>query len=331
MRRRFSSPSRRASSSVLRRSAFIAGTLAITALPLTADAQETSYDLVTPTGTIYGTLLQPAGATRVVLIVAGSGPTDRDGNNPLGVTAASYRRLAVALAARGIASVRYDKRAIAASAAAGPKMIDLRFDNYVDDAAAWLAKLRADGRFRAIALAGHSEGSLIGMIAVQHERVAAYVSLSGAGYPADVLMRRQLGPQLAAAPELAAASTRILDALVAGHTASDVPAKLLPIYYPDSQPYLISWFRYDPRVEIKKVRAPVTIVQGGNDVQVTVDDADALAAARPDAKVVVVPRMTHVLSDDDATTGPAQATGVYRDASRPIDPAVVNAIVAAFG
>jgi uncharacterized protein len=315
---------------VVRRSAFIAGTLAAIAVPRISDAQEAGYDLVTPTGTIYGTLLLPAGATRVVLIVAGSGPTDRDGNNPLGVTAASYRRLAVALAERGIASVRYDKRAIAASAAAGPKMIDLRFDNYVDDAAAWIAKLRSDGRFRAIALAGHSEGSLIGMIAAQHQPLDAYVSISGPGYPADVVMRRQLGPQLAAAPDLAAASTRILDALVRGQTVSDVPEKLLAIYYPASQPYLISWFRYDPRIEIKKVRAPVTIVQGGNDVQVEVDDANALSAARPDAKCIIIPRMTHVLSDDDATTGAAQSTGVYRDASRPIDPALVSAIVAAF-
>jgi pimeloyl-ACP methyl ester carboxylesterase len=316
----------------LRRGAFIAGTLAAaaaTALP--AVAQETSYNLATATGTIYGTLLMPAAAKRVVLIVAGSGPTDRDGNNPLGVSSASYRRLAVALALRGIASVRYDKRAVAASFASAPATSDLRFDMYVDDAAAWLAKLRADGRFTAIALAGHSEGSTIGMIAVQRERVEAYVSISGPGFPADVVMRRQLAVNLAGSPDLAAASTRILDALVRGQTDSNVPDALMQIYYPGIQPYIISWFHYDPRVEIKKVRAPITIVQGSNDVQVGVDDAKALAAARPDAKLVIIPRMTHVLSDDTATTSALQVAGVYRDATRPIDPTLVRTIEASFG
>jgi uncharacterized protein len=315
----------------MRRGVFVAGTAAAIAVPIAAGAQETNYDLATAKGTLYGTLLMPAGATRVVLIVAGSGPTDRDGNNPLGVYAASYRRLAVALAERGIASVRYDKRDIAASRDSGPAPIDLRFDMYVDDAAAWVGKLRADGRFQAIALAGHSEGSLIGMMAVQRQPVEAYVSVSGPGFPADQLMRRQLGPQLADKPDLAAANTRILDGLVRGQTTTDVPAALMSLYNPPAQAYIASWFRYDPRMEIAKVRAAVTIVQGANDVQVSVADAQALAAARPDAKLVIVPRMTHVLSDDDATTVALQAAGVYRDPNRPIDPTLVQTVTSSFG
>ncbi len=314
-----------------RRSAFITGTLAAVALPHAAGAQETSYDLVTTKGTIYGTLLLPPGAKRVVLIVAGSGPTDRDGNNVLGVFAASYLRLANALAKRGIASVRYDKRDIAASRDSGPAPIDLRFDMYVDDAAAWIAKLRGDGRFTAVALAGHSEGSTIGMIAVQRERVESYVSISGPGFPADQIMRRQLAPKLAGTPDLAAANTRILDGLVRGETTTDVPQALMSIYNPPAQAYIISWFRYDPRVEIAKVRAPVTIVQGANDVQVSVDDARALAAAKPSAKLVIIPHMTHVLSDDDATTVALQTTGVYRDPNRAIDPTLVQAVASSFG
>jgi pimeloyl-ACP methyl ester carboxylesterase len=302
----------------------------VTTVPLMASAQEANYDLVTSTGTIYGTLLLPPNAKRVVLIIAGSGPTDRDGDNPIGITAASYRRLATALGAQGMASVRYDKRGIGASRAAGPAEGDLRFDTYVDDAAAWIAKLRSDRRFTAIAVAGHSEGSLIGMIAVQRRPAESYVSIAGAGFPADQVLRRQLAVQLASAPDLAAASTRILDALVSGKTDNDVPQQLLPLYRADIQPYLISWFKYDPRVEVAKVRGPVTIVQGDNDIQISVDDARALAAARKDGKLVIVPHMTHVLSDDDATTPALQASGVYRDASRPIDPALVNAIVASF-
>src|SRR5262249_16837736 len=101
-------------------------------------ATETAADLSTPTGIIHGTLLMPEGSAKVpvALIIAGSGPTDRDGNSPLlpGKNN-SYKMLAEALAAEGIASLRYDKRSIAASRAAGLKEADLRFDNYVDDAA----------------------------------------------------------------------------------------------------------------------------------------------------------------------------------------------------
>ena len=315
----------------MRRSEFIMGPLAAAIVPSVVAAQETSYDLVTPTGTLGGTLLAPPNATRAVLIVPGSGPVDRDGNSPPPLRADSYRRLAIALAAKGIASVRYDKRGIAASHAALTSEADLRFDAEIDDAALWIAKLRSGSRFRAIGLAGHSEGSLIGMVAVQHARVEAFVSIAGAGFPADVVLRRQLGPRLAGAPELAAANTRILDSLAHGQIAGDVPPALAALYRPSVQPYLISWFRFDPRIEIAKVNARVAIVQGANDVQVTVDDAKALAAARPDAAFALIPKMTHVLSDDDATTAAQQAAGVYLDPLRPIDPALVQAVASAFG
>jgi pimeloyl-ACP methyl ester carboxylesterase len=318
----------------MHRGSFLAGALAgaaVAGCPRTASAQPASYDLQTPAGSIYGTLLVPPGATAVVLIVAGSGPTDRDGNSPAGIHADSYRHLAEALAARRIATVRYDKRGIAASMAAGAVEANLRFDTFIDDAAAWLTKLRADGRFTRFGLAGHSEGSLIGMIAVQRVPVDAYISLGGAGFPADVILRRQLAQQLAPYPDLAAANTRILDALVAGRTVADVPAPLMQLYRASVQPYEISWFRYDPRVEIAKVHARVAIVQGTNDVQATVDDAKSLAAAHPGATLVIVPGMTHVLTDDTATTALEQSQGVYLDATRPVDPKVPQAIADAVG
>ena len=105
----------------------------------------------------------------------------------------------------------------------------------------------------------------------------------------------------------------------------------MSLYNPPAQAYISSWFHYDPRAEIAKVRAPVTIVQGANDVQVGVADAQALAAARPGAKLVIVPRMTHVLSDDDATTVALQAAGVYRDPNRAIDPTLVQTVASSFG
>lgn len=320
----------------MRRTAFLAASAATVLGAAAAGAAtdgvaDTAYDLLTPTGTLGGTLaLPPGGATKVpvVLIVAGSGPTDRDGNQPA-LRLDVYKKLAHALATRGVASVRYDKRGIAGSRAAATAESTLRFETYVDDAAAWLAKLRADRHFGAVSVAGHSEGSLLGMIAVQRAAPSAFVSLEGAGFPAADVLRKQLADRLATQPTFLAESNRILDALARGSTVNDAPPELDALFRASLQPYLISWFKYDPRVEIAKVACRTTIVQGTHDVQVSLDDGRALAAAKPDATFVKVDGMTHVLCDDPGTTLEQQLGTAYADASRPIDARAIDAVVAA--
>jgi pimeloyl-ACP methyl ester carboxylesterase len=305
------------------------GAAAFAALPMRAIAAESDYDLTTSHGTISGTSTVPDGVAKppVVLIIAGSGPTDRDGNSGAPLRTDAYKMLAVALAGRGIATVRFDKRLVGKSAAAGPSEETLRFDHYVGDAAGWIGKLRADGRFGKVAIAGHSEGSLVGMMAAARAPVDAFVSLDGAGRPAADTLRAQLSDRLKAAPALLAASNRILDSLVAGKTADDVPPALVTLYRPSIQPYLISWFRYDPAAELRKVRAPVGIVQGTADLQVPVEDAKLLAAAVPSAKFVLVQGMSHVLKHvADGATLQQQVQTAYSDPTIPLEPAVVQAI-----
>jgi uncharacterized protein len=293
--------------------------------PAAPAARETPIALETATGKIAGTLALPAdgaGPWPVALIIAGSGPTDRDGNSPAGVRTDAYKLIAGALAARGVASVRYDKRGIAASRPAGANEADLRFDMYVDDAAAWLRQLRADPRFTTVTAIGHSEGSLIGMLAARAAAADGYVSLEGAGEPAADVLRTQLKGKLP--PDLAAASERILSGLERGHTADSVPPALVSLYRPSVQPYLISWFRYDPAAEIAKLRIPVLVVQGTSDVQVGLDDAHRLASADPRATLLVLDGMTHVLKD--APPGIAAQTAAYTDPSQPLNPKLVPAI-----
>jgi pimeloyl-ACP methyl ester carboxylesterase len=294
-------------------------------------AAESDYNLETSTGTIFGTLMLPdhrSATVPVVLIVAGSGPTDRNGNGPT-LSLNTYGKIASALAAKGIASVRYDKRGIAASHAAMASENDIRFDTYIDDAAAWIARLRADKRFSRAVLAGHSEGSLVGMVAAQRAPVDAYVSLEGAGFPAADVLRTQLQPQLAPYPKLAAQAESALTAISAGKTipAADVPPELMSLLRPSVQPYLISWFKYDPRVEIAKLNRGVTIVQGTHDVQVPVADGRALAAANTSATYVAIDGMTHVLADDPAATLDGQLRGAYVDTMRPLDTTLVQTLV----
>ncbi len=301
-----------------------AATLAVFAITTTA---EESIQLKTPTGSIYGTLVAPQTAKPVpaVLLIAGSGPTDRNGNTSLlAGQNNSLKLLAEALAARNIASLRYDKRGIGESKAAGASEKDLRFDTYVDDAVAWANQLSKDARFTGVVIAGHSEGALIGTIAAQKAPVIGFVSIAGLGQPADAVLRRQLAGKLP--PDLAAFNDKALTALKSGKTVDDVPPALLMLYRPSVQPYLISWLRFDPVAEIAKVKVPVLIVQGTTDIQVTVDDARALAAAKAGSKPEIVDGMNHVLKMVPADREKQIAS--YGDPSLAIAPRLVDAIAA---
>lgn len=213
-------------------------------LHATAQPTESDVRLETATGTLYGSLILPpsTGPHPLVLLHAGSGLTDRNGNSALFPGANdSLKLIAEALALRGIASVRYDKRGVAASAAAVPTESDLRFDTYVDDAAAWVRQLRTYPRFGTIALLGHSEGALIGMLAAKQARVDAFISVAAPARPAPEIIRDQLRPQLP--EELWQGSERILSELEQGRTTEGVPPALASLFRSSVQPYLISWFR----------------------------------------------------------------------------------------
>jgi pimeloyl-ACP methyl ester carboxylesterase len=303
---------------------------ALVTLPLLAGAfapTETPAVLETFSGRIHGTLLVPAASASVpvVLLIAGSGPTDRNGNSAMIPGANnSLKLLAEGLAAQGIASLRYDKRGIAASRAAGPREIDLRFDMYVDDAAAWLRQLREDKRFSTVTAIGHSEGSLIGILAAAAAGADGYVSVAGiARRPSDVL-RDQLRPRLT--PELIEKNEAILQLLEQGKTTDAVPPELAPIYRPSVQPYMVSWFRRVPAESIKTLTSPVLIAQGTTDLQVTVAEAEALKKARPDAELLIIDGMNHVLKL--VAVDAPNTRSSYGDPSLPVAPALVERLAA---
>ncbi|MCW5609258.1 MAG: alpha/beta hydrolase [Rubrivivax sp.] len=311
---------------MIRLALFLAAVVA-TASPsfVAAQAAEQAIDLATPTGTLRGTLTLPPGAAGVpvVLVIAGSGPTDRDGNTPLAAGRNdSLKMLAAALADLGLASVRYDKRGVAASSAAARAESELRFDHYVDDAAAWVGQLARDPRFTGVAVLGHSEGSLIGMLAVQRSPAAAFVSVAGPATKAADLLRRQLQGRLP--PDLAAHSDEILGALEAGRTVDDVPAPLMVLYRPSVQPYLVSWFRQSPAEAIAALRMPCLVVQGGTDLQVGVADARALQAANPACRLEIADGMNHVLKT--VPPDPREQLASYGDPARPLDAGFAQAL-----
>lgn len=253
---------------------------------------ETTVILETTTGKISGSLTIPVDFKEgpVVLIIAGSGPTDRNGNNPM-MKNNSLQQLAFGLANKGIASLRFDKRGVAESAPALKKESELRFDDFIADVRGWVQLLKSDKRFTEIIIAGHSEGSLIGMIAAQQD-CSRLISIAGAGEPANITIRKQLASQPTQVTDIA---YPVLDSIAAGHLVAEVRPMLSSLFRPSVQPYLISWFKYNPKTEIKKLNIPVLIIQGTTDIQVSVDDAKNLHSAKPDAKLLIIENMNHVL------------------------------------
>ena len=302
------------------------GALLIFQVPISSGFVEESATLTTPSGVIHGTIDLPSGTGPfpVVLIIAGSGPTDRDGNSAmLAGKNNSLKMLAQSLATSNIASLRFDKRGIAASAAAGPKEADLRFENYVDDAAAWVEQLRHDKRFSTVTIIGHSEGALIGAIATARTHPNAFISVAGVGRSAGLVLREQMNGKLPA--QLFQANEKILRELEAGRTTEDVPPALKSLYRSSVQPYLISWFKYNPSEIVASIKEPILICQGTTDIQVAVEEAEALKKNASAAKLVIIEGMNHVLKSVPAD--PVKQTSSYTDPALPINAELMKNII----
>jgi pimeloyl-ACP methyl ester carboxylesterase len=273
---------------------------------------------------LSGTLLAPPGIARppVVLLIAGSGPTDRNGNQG-GTGPGEMRELAEALAAHGIATLRYDKRGVGRSAGAAPREQDLVLDAFVDDAAAWLAWLRQRPDLGAPVVAGHSEGGLIAILLAKRMPVAGIVLVATPGRRFGDILRDQLRRSGTPAPLLSEALAT-LAALERGETVTQVSPALLALFRPSIQPFVRSMLAVDPARELGGLTPPVMVVAGGHDLQVNADDAALLAKARPDAVRLDVAEMNHVLK-----IAPADRAGqqdAYRNPALPLAPGLGDAI-----
>jgi pimeloyl-ACP methyl ester carboxylesterase len=280
-----------------------------------------------PEGPLAGTLLDPDPKGPLLVIIPGSGPTDRDGNNPAGVAGGPYRQLAEALAAQGVATLRIDKRGMFGSRAALADPNAASISGYADDALAWAQVARAKTGRRCVWLLGHSEGGLVALQAGQRPAgLCGLVLVSAVGRPVAAVVREQLRANPANAPILAQALATI-DALEAGKRVpqATLAAPLQPLFADRIQSYWIDLMAHDPAKLIAHVTLPVLIVQGTRDLQVSVADAQALKAAQPRATLMLLPGVNHVLravASDDRT--PNLMT--YRDAAVPIAPSVADAV-----
>lgn len=261
-------------------------------------AQDVNLVMKTPEGDLEGSLLLPAQKTPVpvVLIISGSGPTDRNGNNSE-MENNSLKMLAKEFQKNGIASFRFDKRGLGQSSDVHTEEMEVRPQHFIQDVRAWVNLLASDRRFSKVIVAGHSEGSLFGMIASQNNpKVNGYISIAGPGKAIDEILKEQFSKTPA---NIKTIIYEMIDKLKRGDSLGNVPPIFYAVFRPGIQPYLTELMKYNPQDEIKKLSIPILITSGTTDIQVKEEDAHLLAKAQPLARLEIIKNMNHVLKDCD--------------------------------
>ena len=268
-------------------------------------------------GELVGRLMSPTaqGKGHLVIIVPGSGPTDRNGNNPQAGENNSLLMIAEAFSDAGHYTLRYDKRGIGESKALLKKESDVDFHDSINDVMAWIDKYKDDPRFDKIILLGHSEGALVAAEACSMSAdCEALISVSGTATKAHELLLTQLQAQ---SKELYDLSVPIVDELLKGNIVPEVPVSLFSLFRPSVQPYLISWFSFDPLKIMSGIKDPVLIIHGDRDIQISHEEAERLHEALPSSRLEIISGMNHILKDAPADYEGNIAT--YSDPDLPLN------------
>ncbi|HXP02780.1 MAG TPA: alpha/beta fold hydrolase [Stellaceae bacterium] len=294
-----------------------------------ADPVETEIEAPGPKGPLKGLMVSPGKADApVVLIIPGSGPVDRDGNSLHGLNADTYKLLAEGLAARGIASVRIDKRGMRSSAAAIPNANDVTIADYASDVHSWATTILKQTGGKCIWVLGHSEGGLVAMAAAKDNPsdICGLLLVATPGRPFAELIKDQIRSNPANAP-IQEEAFHDIDELVAGRRVdvSKDPPEIAAIFPAAVQGFLIDLFSYDPPKLLASYKGPVLVLQGEHDIQVNADDARLLEAADASAKLVLLPDVNHVLKTVTSDNRNYNLK-TYFDPKLPIAPGVIDAI-----
>lgn len=272
---------------------------------------------------VYGTLLQPRDGTEtLVIIIPGSGPVDRDGNQQL-TRNNSLRLLAEKLSSHNIATFRYDKRVLTLLKQRALQEEKLRFEDFINDAISTVNYFESRGKYSKIYIIGHSQGSLVGMVASQKTKVSGFISLAGPGQTIDKTIISQIELQM---PDLKGKAEEAFIQLKENGKVKKYSPALSSIFRPESQPFMASWMQYDPKEEIQKLQIPILIVSGTNDIQVDVKEAKELKEVKSDASLVFIKNMNHVLriiNSDDTI----ENTKSYNQPHLPISTQLITELV----
>jgi len=278
-------------------------------------------EIIIPAGEIVlnGSLLKPTTTNKLslVIIIPGSGPTDRDGNN-IQMKNNSLKFLAEELASKNIATYRYDKSVL--SKENNINIDSLSFTNFINEANAVVEYFKKDNYYSNIIIAGHSQGSLVGIIA-SRTNVDGFISLEGAGRSIDEIIIEQITKQ---APFLKEETERVLAELKKGNTVDEYNEMLKSLFNKPVQPFLISWIQINPQEEIKKLNIPVLIINGTKDIQVSVKDAELLHQSNPNSQLVLIENMNHLFKEINGDIN--ENMNSYTNPDLPVIPKLVDVI-----
>lgn len=290
----------------------------------------TEITIAGPCGDLAGTLMTAAGSLASVLIIPGSGPTDRDGNNPLGVQGQTYKLLAEGLAQRAISSLRIDKRGMYGSRAAiaNPNAVSIK--DYVEDVLNWSGAMAQRLPASGVWLAGHSEGALIALVAAARNAgnplLHGLILMAAPGHPLGSVLKKQILSNPANA-DIAESAIAIIDLLEAGQRIplADIPAVLQGLFHPEVQGFLISLMALDPAKLIEGISVPVLILQGKRDLQVSMEDALRLKQHQPNAVLEVFELANHLMKEVPGEDR-AHNLATYSDPALPLVDGLVDSI-----
>ncbi|WP_299890589.1 alpha/beta hydrolase [uncultured Lacinutrix sp.] len=285
-------------------------------------AQEQNYNKqdIAINKLIDGTLLTPNidKKPNLVIIIAGSGPTDRDGNQNF-LMSNTLKKLAIGLTQKNIATFRYDKR-IVKQIRKNKVDKDIMFDNFVEDAVAVINYFKTQDKYHKIYVAGHSQGSLVGILASKN-KADGFISLAGAGQSIDQVITEQVEKT---APMFLEDTKRIFKILAKGKTTNDFPPALASIFNKEVQPFIGNWMSYNPKEELKKLDMPILIINGTKDLQVSENEAKLLKEAAPKATIKIIKNMNHVLVPIEG--GDLENSKSYNESSRKLSPELLESI-----
>jgi len=288
---------------------------------LTTVAQDTTFTEIKLSIDKFtdGTLTKPTEENNkyLIIFIQGSGPTDRNGNQPM-LQNDGIKKIARELAGNGIASFRYDKRIFKAQELQLSEK-DMIFEDFVEDAKNVVMHFRKEEKFSNIVIAGHSEGSLIGMLVAQ-EYVDAFISLAGAADPIDEIITEQVTNM---APELGVSARTAFDEMAENGRTSNYSPMLEAVFRPSVQPFMASWMKYDPSKEISKLKIPVLVVNGTSDIQVSEEQAQKLAEANENSELVILDQMNHIFRKIEAKDRLVNSKS-YNEPNLPLHPELIS-------
>lgn len=255
---------------------------------------ETNISIPTNSVSINGNLITPFYSEKIplVILIPGSGPTDRDGNSAM-LKNNSLKYLAEALANKNIATYRFDKSVLSYAKHDKEKVDALTFETFIKEVKSIIKYFKNAKEYSKIIVAGHSQGSLVGMLASKNN-AAAFISLEGAGRSLDEILIEQIELQ---APFLKDETQKILAELKKGNPVEEFNPMLISLFNKQVQPFLISWIKYNPQEEIAKLNIPILIINGSKDIQVKNIDAELLHKAAQNSELFIVENMNHIFKE----------------------------------